>query len=344
MALDDPLPDPETSRRVVFHVKSRFHAPILKPGWEQARPHHVTLFTNDVEEVLAHQPDVVVACDSQLVSMRRILPEAFTVNTRHGLISKLHAASLAKSADYFCVASPSQVDWFRDRDIAPRKDFWPIGYLQLDPLFRGEVKPVSTGAPAGMPVVLFTPTHGEAISGVPMLGEDPVAAIRPNPNDAFVIIKPHPEIPLRHPEWMDRFRVSAALHENVMLVTDTHASIDAYMAASDIMVSDCSSVMLSYLALDRPLVLLSNQQRFDSPERFDREGPEWQWRSIGEDVEDIANLPAAVINAIGSPGSHAEARETARQHIFGELTDGRTGERLSQNIAALPRADYKPIS
>jgi len=258
----DDEPDPETSRRVAFHIKSPFHETVLGPGFEAARAHHHTLLTHDVEEVLAHRPDAIVGCDSQLVSMRRLAPEAVYINTRHGLISKHHAAIQARSADYFCVTNDEQAAWFRDRDMVPGKEFWPIGYLQLDPLFRGEVEPAPIGAPAGMPVALYAPTHGETISSVPMLGDDPVRTMRPLESDVFLVIKPHPEIPTRHPEWMDRFRVAAALHENVMLVTDAQAPIDRYMAAADVMISDCSSVMLQYLALDRPLVLISNPARF----------------------------------------------------------------------------------
>lgn len=343
--MHDPAPEEHSeTRRVAFHMKSKFHHAVLAPGWQACRAMHHTLLSHDVEEVLAHAPDVVVACDSQLVSMRRLMPRASFVNTRHGLASKQHSATNASAADYLCVASEEQAQWLRDRDIAPRKAIWPVGYLQMDPLFRGDVAPIPTGAREGMPVILFAPTIHETVSAMPMLGEDPVSAMRPAAHDAFLIIKPHPELPQRHPEWMDRLVVAAALHENVMLVTDTHAPIDRYLAAADLLVTDCSSVMFQYLPFDRPLVLLSNPARIGTTERYDPEGPEWTWRQIGEEVHDVSALPAAILHAMAGPGVRARERETCRHAMFGEFTDGRTGERLARHIADLPKAETAPIS
>lgn len=193
-------------------------------------------------------------------------------------------------------------------------------------------------------MILFAPTIHETVSAMPMLGEDPVSAMRPAAHDAFLIIKPHPELPQRHPEWMDRLVVAAALHENVMLVTDTHAPIDRYLAAADLLVTDCSSVMFQYLPFDRPLVRLSNPARIGTTERYDPEGPEWTWRQIGEEVHDVSALPAAILHAMAGPGVRARERETCRHAMFGEFTDGRTGERLARHIADLPKAETAPIS
>jgi tetratricopeptide (TPR) repeat protein len=341
---DLALEDTSETRRVAIHLKSKFHHAVLAPGWQACRAMHHTLMTHDVEEVLAHVPDVVVACDSQLVSMRRLIPEASFINTRHGLASKQHSTTNADSADYLCVASEEQAQWLHDRNIAPRKAIWPIGYLQMDPMFRGDVAPIPTGVRDAMPVILFAPTIHETISAMPMLGEDPVEAMRPVAHDAFLIIKPHPEIPQRHPEWMERLVLAAALHENVMLVTDTHAPIDRYLAAADLLVTDCSSVMFQYLALDRPLVLLSNPARIGTSERYDPEGPEWTWRQIGEEVHDVTALPAAILHALSGPAVRAGERAACLRVMYGAFTDGKTGERLAQHIAHLPRAATEPIS
>jgi hypothetical protein len=341
---DPEIEDGPGTRRVAFHVKSAFHHAILHPGWAACRGMHHALLTHDVEEVLAHRPDVVVACDSQLTSMRRLAPEVRYVSTRHGLASKRHVGTYAEAADYLCVASEEQALWLRKQGIAPRKEIWPIGYLQMDPLFRGVVQPAPTGAPEGMPVALFAPTIHETVSAMPMLGDDPVAAIRHGDHDFYLVIKPHPEIPQRHPEWMDRLIVSSALHENVLLVTETHTPIDRYLAAANLLITDCSSVMFQYLPLDRPLVLLSNPSRLSCDERYDPEGPEWTWREIGEEVHDVAALPAAVVHALSAPSLRADQRAACRKAMFGDLTDGRTGERLARHIADLPRAAMTPIS
>jgi CDP-glycerol glycerophosphotransferase (TagB/SpsB family) len=267
------------------------------------------------------------------------MPRAHTVQTRHGLVSKGHAQQAVATCDHYCVTSEAQADWFRGRGLLPRIDFWPIGYLQLDPLLRGEVAPADVHRQSGRPVVLFAPTIGQTVSALGMLGEDPVAALRPD-DDAFtLVIKPHPELEMRHPAWMERLRRAATAHRNTLLVANAAVSIDPWLVAADLLVTDISSVMFFFVALDRPLVLLSSPLRHTSGERLDPEGPEWQWRAIGEEVEDAAGAPAAIARALARPGARAEARRACRETIFGSLTDGRTGERLARRIADLvPRA------
>lgn len=53
---------------------------------------------------------------------------------------------------------------------------------------------------------------------------------------------------------------------NVYLVDD---------ASADVLVSDASSIIFQYLAVDRPLVLISNPSRFASP-HYDQRGVEWR--------------------------------------------------------------------
>lgn len=343
MQHDDPV-TAAGARRVAFHIKTAFHEPILTPGWMACRGRHHVLVSQDAEEIVAFAPEVIVASDTQLAALQGLVPTAYAVQTRHGLGSKGHVAQLAVGCDAMCLSHARQEAWFRERGALPRRGFWPIGYLQLDPLFAGTVTPAEVPRRAGRPVVLFAPTIGQAVSGLGMLGDDPVAALRPDPETFTLVIKPHPETAARHPAWWQALAASAGRHRDVLLVTQAHRDILPYVAAADLMVTDVSSVMFFFAAVDKPLVLLSNPARHADPDRFDPGGPEWLWRGIGEEVEDAAAIPAAIARALSAPSARAPQRAACRAEMFGELTDGRAGERLAGRMAALPAGPRKAIS
>jgi len=333
--LEDVPVDVPNARRVAFHLKSPFHEAVLTPGYMACRGHHHLLVSHDAEELVAFDPEVIVACDSHLPGLKRLMPKAVTVQTRHGMASKGHAAVLARHCDYFCLSHGRQEAFFTDQGIHPPGGFWPIGYLQLDPLLNGSLAPAAVPRAQGMPVVLFAPTIGDSVSALGMLGPDPIAALRPDPKSFALVIKPHPETAMRHQSGWRILLASAERHAHDTLISEATCDIMPWIAACDLMVTDVSSVMFFAAAIDRPLVLLSNPARHDHPERFDPDGPEWRWRSIGEEVVDVADLPKAIATALAEPGHRAAARQACRDEMLGDLTDGRAGERLARRIADL---------
>jgi CDP-glycerol glycerophosphotransferase (TagB/SpsB family) len=94
------------------------------------------------------------------------------------------------------------------------------------------------------------------------------------------------------------------------------------------MVSDSSSAIFHFLALNRPIVLVNNPQRFGDSNAYDPNGIEWQWRDIAEEVEDIQDLAAAVQRELNAPKNRSELRTKRQFDLFGDLTDGQSCERV----------------
>jgi CDP-glycerol glycerophosphotransferase (TagB/SpsB family) len=188
--------------------------------------------------------------------------------------------------------------------------------------------------PADRKTVLYAPTWTVGLSSAPMLGERTVELIRGDRRDLTIVIKPHPVTADHHPDWLATWRALAAADAHVHLIDDPAADVMPYLKAADVLISDASSVIFEYLALDRPIILLTNPDR-RSVAHFDPNGIEWRWRDVGAEVHDVGDLPAAVSAALDNPVLGVDRRAHYRQELFGDYTDGRAAERIAQKITEL---------
>jgi hypothetical protein len=139
-----------------------------------------------------------------------------------------------------------------------------VGYPKLDRLatggFDGIAYRTSLGLEPARPTVLYSPTYSKA-SSLHLAGE---AIVRALAVAGFnVIVKLHDrslDIDPRYNagvDWRQRFR-GLEPAERVRFIETTDAS--PALAASDVMVTDHSSIGFEYLLLDRPLIV------FDAPD------------------------------------------------------------------------------
>ena len=333
-SIDAALAGSKRGSRVALHLNQRYHYRILQPVFDALRDRHAVLLTPHVNELVDFDPDVVIVAESQAGLLRRKLPRALFVWVRHGLISKNSTCFAARTADFACLTSEVSRDWYIAHGGRPRRDFWITGYPQMDPLFREAALPVPLPLPAGRKIVLYAPTWTTGLSSAAMLGERTVELIRGARRDLSIVIKPHPVTADHHPDWLATWRTLAAAHPHVYLIDDPAADVMPYLKAADVLVSDASSVIFQYLAVDRPIILVTNPDR-RSVGHFDPNGIEWRWRDVGTEVHDVANLAAAVSAALDSPALGADRRAHYREQLFGSYTDGRAAERIAQKIAGL---------
>jgi hypothetical protein len=117
----------------------------------------------------------------------------------------------------------------------------------------------------------------------------------------------------------------------VHLVSDTHADVTPYMLAADVLLSDASSAVFEFLALDRPIVLVTNPCHRADP-AYDPDSIIWRWRDLGEEVHDVADVASAVARVLREPGRHAERRAEYALRLFGPRTDGKSHERIAERV------------
>jgi len=322
--------------RIGLFKYHEFHEPILRPAWQALQVRHQCLLTAQESALIAFQPDVVIMAEAIAGRLRHALPRALFVHTRHGLASKNVAYKGANECDFLCVTSEFVRDWYLKNGARPRRGFWVIGYLQMDSLFAGDDLALPVTLAPGRKTVLYAPTWNPELSSAAMLGEDFHALLRGGRDDVSIIIKPHPLIATKFPEWMKIWREAASVDPNVHLIEQANCDVIPFLRAADLLVTDASSVQLEYLALDRPMVLINNPQRFTC-KGFDPAGFEWAWRDMGEEVSRAEDVGAAVADALANPNRRAAQRARYRQQLFGNLMDGGTAARLAARVDALER-------
>ena len=325
----------EVCERVAFHLGYEFHRAMLEPVYNEVRQHFPSLITTDAKAVIAFNPRVLVLADRHYDVFREHLPETAIIWTRHGFASKNETRWSITGCDFACLSSDWVLEDYERRGLRPRLGAWVTGFVPMDQILN---KPSvrRRGAP---PTMLFAPTHDPSLSAAPVVGEHGIDRLCRDLPQLRVVIKPHPVTPDRNPEWMEAWRTVVRRYPTVRLIEDSHSSVYDLAREADLLLSDVSSVIFYFLALDRPIVLVDSPEPLRDPLRIDPEGPEWAWRDVGLRVDSAEKLTSAVRRCLDHPEEKADVRAEYRRRVFGELLDGRASERIAQKIAMLLRPE-----
>jgi hypothetical protein len=193
-----------------------------------------------------------------------------------------------------------------------------VGYPKIDRLVRGEIDAAAVRAELRLDpardTVIYAPTWSPA-SSLHLAGEAIVGALLGL--GVNVIAKLHDNCFMPGPKYAGdidwRARLSRFASTGRFALA-TGADSSPYLAASDVLVTDHSSIGFEFLALDRPVVV------FDAPDlpRVARINPQkiTLLRSAADVVRTTDELADAVRTALREPGRHAETRRQVAGEIF----------------------------
>jgi len=193
-----------------------------------------------------------------------------------------------------------------------------VGYPKLDRLVRGEHDGTAVrralGLDATRPTIVYAPTWSPA-SSLHYAGEAIIEVMIARGWN--VIAKLHDNCFLPGPkyangiDWRARLARFGATGKFALVET---GDASPYLAASDVMVTDHSSIGFEFLAIDRPLVV------FDAPDlaRVARINPEKiaLLRSAATVVSTAEGLAAAVAAAIEQPSARSAERRRVAAAMF----------------------------
>jgi teichoic acid glycerol-phosphate transferase len=328
--------------RIAFHRLYDFHDAMLKPLYAELKDEFDCLYSDSVDEVISFAPDILVLSDSHFFLFRASLPHTITVWTRHGLISKNYAAPSILQCDFACVSSVWVKDDFIRKGHCPRCGFWVTGFVPTDVIFNNPPLKTQPAWPQRLDpaksTLLYAPTYNTSLGSVDILGEHWVDRILERHADITIIIKPHPHIPERQPEWMEKLTNIAGRFRNVHLIEDCHANIYELFSSVDILLTDASSTSFYFLLCNKPIILIDNSLRYSDGDYYDPEGIEWKWRDCGIVIENASQLPDALSACLLCPQEKQDRREHYRDLLFDEKTFGKA----TSNIAGRVRTLLKP--
>ena len=329
---------------VAFLLTEEWHGWIQRPIADALDAEGIAyVATTKPWTLAAHRPRVVVLSSPNpplMQGLRAALPGARLVNTRHGISvnGKNYGLYAAASCDHVCVSSESHGR--RTRELAMLADdrVWVTGYPQMDGLFR-RLREAAAPPVKGGRRVLFAPTFNPELSAAFLVGEDPVSAIRGNDEEIAVVLAGHPHLRRVAPQLLAAWRRLSETRPNVEFLDSCASNVIAALAEADLLVSDVSSVAMQFLALDRPLVRLVDEDRARATRAYAPDGEEWEISAAATTVSSRADLAGAVRSALtgNEPSRIRASRKRLQERYFGTLTDGRAGERIAQRIAALLR-------
>ncbi len=326
--------------RIAFHVENPFHRGILSPVHELLRDEFSCLLSESARDIVAFDPRVIVVAGGGDVSLFRVaLPEAVIVWTRHGYVSKNIRGISVERCDFACISSDHTEQEFLERGWHPRIGFWKTGFVPVDAMIHAVAEAPRDHLPPAFgdigKVLLYAPTYTESLSSAEPLGPEWPALLRQRFPDLGVVIKPHPAQLHAAPHCLDWWRAAAADDALITLVDEKDADVYPLLAAADVLLSDASSVIFYYLALDRPIILFNNPKRFHDKTAYDPSGPEWTCRDMGIEIDAVTGLPEAVNRSLANPEARARQRAKYRQQVFGDTADGRAAERVADRIRRL---------
>jgi hypothetical protein len=193
-----------------------------------------------------------------------------------------------------------------------------VGFPKLDALVNRRDPPraaaAGLGLDAALPTAIYAPTFSPQ-SSLQEHGEPIVRALLDHPLNVIVklhdrSLDPDPKYSGGH-DWRRRFGPLSATGR-FLFASDPDAT--EYLAASDVMVTDHSTIGFEFYALDRPLVV------FDVPDllrtaRIDG-GRARLLRNAAEVVSHVSELRGAIERALGQPGGRRQERAAAVTEVF----------------------------
>lgn len=227
---------------------------------------------------------------------------------------------------------------FRQKELSdryPQAHFVETGFAKLDPLAdKTEIADLqfdlkSVGLSEDKPTLLYAPTFYP--SSIELMGKNWPAKFA----DCNIIIKPH-FFSYTNKKYKAQRKLLKhwSRFENTYLAKPTELSLIPYMARADLLISEASSALFEFAALDKPVIWLDffklrwgyrGPFRYRFEKRMDQ--TIHKYRDVGRHVDKAANLETAIREELANPASNQSNRSKTTQELIGDV-DGKVANRI----------------
>lgn len=224
----------------------------------------------------------------------------------------------------------------RLQDLYPGSKFVDTGYAKLDPVVNGECTGIDLphyGLDPAKKTILYAPTFYP--SSIECFHEK----FPKHFSDYNLIIKPH-YFSLVSSAYKKQklLMLKWAKYENVYLAGVNDVNILPFMAIADLLISDASSTLFEFAALDKPIVWCDFYKlrlgyrgifKFRFNNRMDEDL--YKYADIAAHAESYKNLKAVVDQQVLHPDSRQAQRKRYTLDLAG-VVDGRVSKRIENYI------------
>jgi hypothetical protein len=258
--------------------------------------------------------DVLVSACTKPIKPRSY---AESVQIFHGLSFRNRAIRSQNSGyDHYMMLGPYMVRTFERRGVLRSSEdrVARIGFPKTDRLLDGTLDRRAIlrglGFTGERPVVMFAPT-GAHDNAMERYGEELVTYLA-GTGEYDVLVKPHDHAKAEI-DWFARLRPLETEHTRLLREYD---SVPA-LFASDVLISDASSIANEYLLLDRPLVFLDVPELLASAAGEDDRLDLDTWgRKGGTVAGDVVEAERAVAAGLADPGAQSAMRQAIASDLF----------------------------
>ncbi|MFQ5937331.1 MAG: CDP-glycerol glycerophosphotransferase family protein [Acidiferrobacterales bacterium] len=296
----------------------------LSTSWVQSQHEAATLYHRD-------KPDWVIFGNA-FHQLSGLHAKTRTAQLYHGISkSGVYDPSLM-NMDIRFVEGPHYTEILQQR--FPDRPLLEVGYAKLDPLFgptnqRLRLDLAAVGLDPTKPTLLYAPTFFP--SSIEMMPDDWPTHF----SELNVIVKAH-SFTWSKPRYENQRRKLRrwAQAPNVYLPDQCAFDLPPFMTAADLMISDVSSALYEFAALDKPVVrcdFLKLRWSYRGPLRYRlrRRMDETleQYRDICAHASSYHALRSCVDTQLANPGQYAAKRQAYTARLIGK-TDGQVSTRI----------------
>jgi len=341
-------------KKILFYFFKNVHISILLPIYEKMKQLHPNIeyafsFLRPVPEMRAglnetelnllkkynvpiyeipqdFQPDITFIADSVYPWVQNC---GKLVHVGHGILSKgqyytdTEIARREEQADLICVPGSYHGN-IMQKIIS--KPVIVTGMAKLDKIFSHEITRESVceyyGLPADKKYILFAPTFNEELSAIPFLGKN-INEVIPD-QDTFLIIKLHGST---KKEYREMFKKMVQKDHRVILADEDETDLSPFLVLADIMISDVSSAMIEFIALNKPLILFNNPN-WNEYKNFNKNDIEFQCREIAIETTSIQEIKRAIKIYSRSDKIKADERQMFANILLANKDRGDAAEKI----------------
>ena len=263
------------------------------------------------------------------------------VGLRHGISNKYIPPEKEYSiADYICGSNWDKHE-FDASVVAPKKGFLITGNPWVDGVFRVPKKELNKKSPT----ILFAPTYNPEVSAAVFFKGNLVPLIREVYPRSKIIIKPHPAIiDNDHPYVITHQKIFQKLvadweystnkFKGVRFIKNSKAVISDYFSEADILISDGSSLIFEFMALNRPILLYTSDKKIEIWNQiYDTNALANSKRNVGVEFRNKEEFLEALKDAFKLHEEiHSKYQLKYTQEILGEFMDGLSYKRVAESV------------